>query len=214
MSAGRCASTSIMNFLNTTDDFHIFGENHEFILSLLSSINNLNNLISEHKNSNHRIKEELHNKYNNKKYLKNAFFYDSLPNLININQKLKEQIYSFFPSQYIYIGFKEIRWLKYHIKNIELIEKFYSKIVYIQILRNIEDQTNSLKRTWMQDKSKLDISDYISKTNNNIEKFLLEKKNNILSINVSEDNSFLQTIKDFVVSNNSHTNDNWDKAFK
>lgn len=214
MSAGRCASTSTMNFLNTSEDFHIYGENHSFILSLLDSIHNLNQLLLQHNQyRTHHIKEENYVVYTtNKKYLKNAFFYDDINNLVSIKDSLFTQIQKFFHTDKKYIGFKEIRWLDSSIKNISILENLYNKVLYIHLTRNTDEQITSLKKTFMKGQSIDYINNYIKKTNNNITNFIADKKDRSISINISEDINFLEIIKNFILKNNA-SNENWENIF-
>lgn len=204
MSAGRCGSTSIMNFLNESPSFNIYGENYGFVLDLLSSIATLNKLIKKFQPT----KVDTHTKYSNeKKYCKNGFYHDSKIHLINIRDNLLDQIKLFFNSNSDYIGFKEIRWTNYDLNTLNIMHSIYKKIIYIHIHRNMQDQINSFKRTWMYTQTDQQIYNYIQNTNEKILEFLVNQKKNFLSVNMSEDTNFLHTIKDFILERNSDGDD-------
>lgn len=206
MSAGRCGSTSTMNFLNELPIFNIYGENYGFILDLLSSISTINQLIKKCQSS----KIDTYTKYENqKKYCKNGFYYDNKICLINIRDNLLNQIKLFFDPTTEYIGFKEIRWIDYDLNTLNIIDSIYKKIKYIHISRDLGEQINSFKRTWMYTQTDEQISNYITNTNNNIIQFLTNQNKDFLSINMSTDKNFLHTIRDFILEHNNDDGDDF-----
>lgn len=206
MSAGRCASTSTMNFLNTLHNFHLYGENEGFILSVLESIHKIDLL----KNRDHRRKTDTFSKYLHQKYLSNAFFYDDKLQLDNIKQNLLDCIHQFFHQSYSYeyIGFKEIRWLNYDLNILNILHNLFTDIYYIHLYRNIDDQVRSFKKTFMMNKSADEIKAHINTTNNKILKYLTQKKRKYLSINISDNTDFLNNIKSFLIYDNDNSNIN------
>lgn len=205
MSAGRCASTSLLNFLNRSNDFNIYGENCGFILNLTTCIKKISELIHNHRN----IKYDNYLKYKNyQHYLTNAFFYDNEANLKKIRNNLVEQLRIFFPSNKSFIGFKEIRWLDYDIDSLNILDSMYNNI-YIHLTRNINEQSCSLKKTFLNYKSIKDIEYYINQTNDRISNFL-EKKNKKILMNISDNDNFLHDIQKFILNESGH---DWSEFF-
>ena len=202
MSAGRCGSTSTMNYLNALSDFNIYGENYGFILDLLNCISTLDKFTKQAQST----KINSYDRYKlNKKYANNGFYYDDKKKLISIKNNLLNQIKLFFESEFEHIGFKEIRWLNYDLNILNILEMLYDPIIYIHLTRSSDDQAMSLKKTFKNHLSLKKIHEYIDNTNSAISKFLSGNHKKHIAINISDNTNFLETIKNFIIKDDLWT---------
>jgi hypothetical protein len=197
LSCGRCASTSVVNFLNTDNRFNIYGENKSFIINLLNTINSLD-FFSKRKQSK---KINQYEKYINKKYCFSEFYYDDHKQLFLIKNQLINILKNFFDESYEYIGFKDIEWNQHNIDSLSLLENLYN-VKYVFLERNLSDLLPSFQKTIGKAKNIKDCQKYILSINCAIKNFLSTKNiKKFIHINISENNNFLNEIKHFIINN-------------
>jgi len=199
MGAGRCASTSCMNYLNTHEDFDIYGENDMFIFNILLSILGIDRTILAQKNVQNNIS------YNSSSYntYKGTEWRNNIDKLYVVKNNLIKSIRHYLPNKK-YIGFKEIRW-QYPVSSINhcfnILEKIFDKVIYIHLIRNIEDQIKSMNNAWIT-KSKEYRKKMCEEINHNISESI--KHRNYITKNISTDTNFLEEIYQYIISSSQH----------
>jgi hypothetical protein len=197
LSCGRCASTSVINFLNHDNRFNIYGENKNFIINLLNTINSLNSFIKRKQ----KQKINHYNQYVNQTYCFSEFYYDNHENLNLIKNNLINTLKLFFNESYEYIGFKEIEWNEYNINALNILENLYD-VKYVFLERNLSDLLPSFQKTIGKTKNIKDCKKYILSINFAIQNFLSTKNiKKFIHINISQNNNFLNKIKNFIINN-------------
>lgn len=191
MGAGRCASTSLLSFLNKDENFNIYGENNGGILNLLNALFKIKNI----SNYNSLSKKNTNLNYKHQKYI-GSEWYNPKDKVLGLTKEIENSIIDYFPNKEKYIGFKEIRWLDYNLENLNWFEKYY-KVKYVHLLRNIDEQSHSMKKlNWSFETN---IDDHIKHTNQTINKFLTKKHTSQYIIkNISIDKNFEQEIYNFI----------------
>ena len=195
MGAGRCGTTSTMSFLNSHDNFNIYGENDSIVYDILHGIQRIKKIhstkpkeldskvsILSHKNSCHIGVE----------------WYNPRKKLENLESNLLKCILNYFDNDEKYIGFKEVRWINRKLECLNILEDHF-KVKYIYLTRNLYDQVKSIQKVGWNLADPID--QHIEKTNSVIEAFLNKKKSSqFIHKNISTDANFLQEIYQFIVS--------------
>lgn len=144
MGAGRCGSTFVMNKLNEINDTNIYGEDMGStlcLLNLLFRINNRAKHISRHPAiaSSKVVSSELieHQLNKSSAYIGNEFYFDAYFHN-NIKTNAEKCLTECFNEPVT--GFKEIRWdLFADLSFLSVLNNYYSKVVYVNLTRNIDD---------------------------------------------------------------------------
>ena len=196
LSCGRCASTSVINFLNTDNRFNIYGENKNFIINLLNSIQSIRKFSVRKQNK----KSNSFSRYHNQKYCFSEFYHGkSKKTILSIKNNLIKILLTFFDVKENFIGFKEIEWNEYNIDALSILEEFFD-VKYVFLQRDMEDLLPSFKRTIGNIKKIKNCSKYIININKTIDKFLKQKnENQFIRINISKDPKFLEHIREFIL---------------
>jgi len=196
LSCGRCASTSVINFLNTDNRFNIYGENKNFIINLLNSIQSIRKFSVRKQNK----KSNSFSRYHNQKYCFSEFYHGkSKKTILSIKNNLIKILLTFFDVKENFIGFKEIEWNEYNIDALSILEEFFD-VKYVFLQRDMEDLLPSFKRTIGNIKKIKNCSKYIININKTIDKFLKQKnENQFIRINISKDPNFLEHIREFIL---------------
>lgn len=173
LGAGRCGTTYLLNELNKIDGVNIYGENYNSFLKIIAAISSVNGAIKKAINSSKISPIKDLDKYKNGSYIFTEW-YNNIPKLQEIVNRLEECINFYFEDDYTVIGFKEIRF--FDKKNVELLHFFEKKydVYYIHLTRNIEEQSKS--GFWVDI---VNPEERIKTINKNIEDVLSRKKSYI-----------------------------------
>lgn len=203
LSAGRAASTSLMNFLNQRDDTLIYGEGKGAIINLINTIHNFKRLQElEPDNIEQSINLDLID-YTSKEFIGNEHFYNS-KKVEKIIGELTESFKDYFSSDHHNIGFKEITWGQfYNLEFLKIIEQIY-EVKYIFLTRDEKSQMESMCKSFGQNE-KQSLS-HIRRCNKNIIS-LLEglPRSKYLEINISKEKFIFDKITEFIYAKNFQT---------
>jgi len=203
MGVGRCGSTFVMNQLNRDCNTTIYGEDMGTTLSLLKTIDCLNEFLTHISNHPHIKKSiktvadaKLQTQIAGVDYYIGNEMYHNCDAYETLNYKLIKTLTTYYNQQIT--GFKEIRWDMYENLNfLNILNKLYRTVKYIYLKRSDNEVLTSSMKNWSENEES--IAKRIKSKKEKIETFLNTQTDiNVIQGDITKDSYFIEQIKSFI----------------